>query len=244
MTAGWCSRTLRAAVFAAVCVLLASLGHVMMSGTAVPWWAMAAGSAVAGGTGWLLARRERGPVLVGSCVVAAQAVLHVSFSLAQAVVNSRASGGTSLVEQWLGYALCGSPSGLHAGHGALSTSLTSMVHGVGATHSMGPMDHMGVTHSLDHGMGGVSSAGMLAVHLLAALLCGLWLALGERAAFRVLRAFAARLVAPLHLILRLPAPPSRPRIRAERARSDRMPRRLLLTHAITTRGPPMRTAVA
>ena len=33
MTAGWCSRTVRAAVFAAVCVLLAALGHVLMSGS-------------------------------------------------------------------------------------------------------------------------------------------------------------------------------------------------------------------
>ncbi|GAQ66768.1 hypothetical protein [Streptomyces scabiei] len=218
MTAGWCSRTLRAAVFAAVCVLLASLGHTTMSGTAVPWWALAAGSVTAGGTGWLLARRERGPVPVGSCVVAAQAVLHVSFSLAQALVPLRASGE--------------------------ATSSAFVAHGTSATHSMGPMDHAEIVHSLHHGTGGRSWAGMLAAHLLAALLCGLWLALGERAAFRVLRACAARLVAPLLLILRPPAPPCRPRVRAERARSDRMPRRLLLAHALTSRGPPMGTAVA
>ncbi|MBP5910397.1 hypothetical protein F3K40_40575 [Streptomyces sp. LBUM 1478] len=218
MTAGWCSRTLRAAVFAAVCVLLAALGHVTMSGTTVPWWAMAAGSVTAGGTGWLLARRERGPVLVGSCVVAAQAVLHLSFSLAQALVPLRASGE--------------------------ATSLASMAHGTSATHSMGSMEHAGIVHSLHHGTGGMPWAGMLVAHLLAALLCGLWLALGERAAFRVLRACAARLVAPLLLILRPPTPPCRPRVRAERARSDRMPRRLLLAHALTSRGPPTGTAVA
>ncbi|MER6093973.1 hypothetical protein [Streptomyces bluensis] len=244
MTAGWCSRTLRAAVFAAVCVLLASLGHVMMSGTAVPWWAMAAGTAVTGGTAWLLAVRERGPVLVGSCVVAAQAVLHVSFSLAQAVVGPESSGGRSLVQQWLGYLLCGSPSGPGTEHDAMPTSMASMDHAMGAMHSMGSMDHMGVAHSLGHGMGGMSSTGMLAAHLLAALLCGLWLAHGERAAFRILRALAGWLVAPLRLILRLPAPPHRPRVRARRGRSNRKLRRLLLTHAITSRGPPMGTAVA
>lgn len=49
MTAGWCSRTLRAAVFAAaVCVLLAALGHVMTSGSRVPWWALVAGVAATG----------------------------------------------------------------------------------------------------------------------------------------------------------------------------------------------------
>ncbi len=41
MTAGWGLRTVRAAVFAVVCVLLAALGHVMMSGSQVPAWALA-----------------------------------------------------------------------------------------------------------------------------------------------------------------------------------------------------------
>ncbi|MER7404815.1 hypothetical protein ABT373_20540 [Streptomyces sp. NPDC000070] len=244
MTAGWCCRMLRAAVFAAVCVLLASLGHVMMSGTAVPWWAMAAAAVVTGGTAWRLTGRERGPVLVGSVTVAAQAVLHASFSLAQALVHARTSGSTSLGRQWLGYLLCGSPSGPGAEHDAMSASMGSMSHGMGAMHSMGSMDHMSAAHSLDHGMGGMSSTGMLAAHLLAALLCGLWLAHGERAAFRVLRALAGWLVAPLRLILRLPAPPHRPRVPARRGCPERALRQFLLTHAITSRGPPAGTAVA
>ncbi|KOV99482.1 hypothetical protein ADK65_17580 [Streptomyces sp. NRRL B-1140] len=244
MTVGWCSRTIRAAVFAALCVLLASLGHVMMSGTAVPWWAMAAGAAVTGGTAWLLAGRERGPVGVGSVTVAVQAVLHASFSLTQAVVHPQAPGGRSLVQRWLGYLLCGSPSGPGTEHGAMPTSMTSVDHGAGAMHPVGSMGRMGAAHSVDHGMGDMSSTGMLAAHLLAALLCGLWLAHGERAAFRVLRALAGWLVAPLRLILRLPAPPHRPRVRARRGGSARRPRQFLLTYAITSRGPPMGTAVA
>jgi len=94
-----------------------------------------------------------------------------------------------------------------------------------------------------HETGGASSFGMLAAHLLAALLCGVWLAYGERAAFRTLRAVAGRLVAPLRLLLALPVPPHRPRIRVRRGFSDRAPRRLLLVHAITSRGPPVGTAV-
>ncbi|MEU3095339.1 hypothetical protein ABZ690_11060 [Streptomyces sp. NPDC006967] len=241
MTTGWCSRTLRAAVFAALCVLLTSLGHVMMSGTAVPWWAMAAGAAVTGGAAWRLAVRERGPALVGSATVAAQAMLHASFSFAQAIVHPEPTGSRSLVQQWVGYLLCDSPSGTSAEHDAMSAS---MDHTMGAMHSMGSMDHMVAAPSLDHGMGGMSSTGMLAAHLLAALLCGLWLAHGERAAFRILRALAGWLVAPLRLILRLPAPPDRPRVRARRGRSDGTLRQLLLTYAITSRGPPAGTAVA
>ncbi|MFF4350221.1 hypothetical protein [Streptomyces sp. NPDC001530] len=250
MTAGWCSRTVRAAVFAAVCVLLASLGHVMMSGTAVPWWAMTAGAVVTGGAAWRLADRERGPLLVVSVAVAAQAVLHSSFSLAQAVVHPQPSGGGSLTRQWLGYLLGGSASGPDAEHGAMSMSMDAMDHGVADMHSMGSMgsmgsmDHMGILDSLSHVMGGMSWTGMFVAHLLAALLCGLWLAYGERAAFRILRALAGWLVAPLRLPLRLPAPPHRPRVRARRAGSDRAPRRLLLTHAITSRGPPTGVAVA
>ncbi|MFI9542448.1 hypothetical protein ACIHAR_00415 [Streptomyces sp. NPDC052016] len=244
MTVGWCSRTLRAAVFAAVCVLLTSLGHVMMSETAVPWWALVTGAAVTGGTAWWLAGRERGPVLVGSVAVAAQAVLHVSFSLAQAVVHPEPSGGRSLAQQWRGYLLDGRPSAPGAEHDAMPASMGHLHHVTGAVNSTGSMDHMGATHSLDHGMGGMSSTGMLAAHLLAALLCGLWLAHGERAAFRILRAVAGWLVAPLRLILRLPEPPHRPRVRARRGRSERVLRQLLLTHAITTRGPPAGTAVA
>ncbi len=36
MTAGWGVRTVRTAVFAAVCVVLAAFGHVLMSGRDVP----------------------------------------------------------------------------------------------------------------------------------------------------------------------------------------------------------------
>ncbi len=97
---------------------------------------------------------------------------------------------------------------------------------------------------MDHGADGMSSTGMLAAHVLAALLCGLWLAHGERAAFRILRAVAGWLRAPLRTLLRPPAPAGRPRVRARRADARRTPRTLLLTHAITSRGPPAGGAVA
>ncbi len=89
----------------------------------------------------------------------------------------------------------------------------------------------------------MSPTGMLAAHLLAAVLCGLWLAYGERAAFRVVRAVAARLWTPLRLLLRPAAPAHRPRLRVRRRREHRAPRRLFLAHAITSRGPPAGTAV-
>ncbi|MEU8976289.1 hypothetical protein AB0D11_45250 [Streptomyces monashensis] len=217
MTAGWCARATRAAVFAAMCVLLAALGHVLMSGSDVPAWALAAGGAVTGAAGWCLAGRERGLPLIVTVVVAAQTALHEAFSYAQSTAGM--SGGSSSM------GLCGMGSvGMGAMHGGHT--------------GMSPMDHMG--HSMD---GGSSSFGMLAAHLLAAVLSGLWLAYGEKAAFRILRATAGWLAAPLRLLLALPGTPDRPRVHLRRRRADRAPRLLLLVHAITSRGPPVGIAV-
>ncbi|MFC3576967.1 hypothetical protein ACFOZ0_27555 [Streptomyces yaanensis] len=229
MTAGWCSRTIRAAVFAAVCVLLAALGHVLMSGSDVPAWALAAGVAVTGAAGWCLAARERGLPLIVTVVVAAQAVLHSAFSLAQ-----QASGGSAAMD--MGAMDMGAMD-----MGAMAQGMGSMGMGSMRMDSM-DMGHMGMSR-MSPSMAGTSSFGMLAAHLLAALLCGLWLAYGEKAAFRVLRAVAGWLAAPLRLLLTLPVTPDRPRVRVRRRRSERAPRLLLLVHAITSRGPPVGTAV-
>ncbi|WP_405725469.1 hypothetical protein OG885_02955 [Streptomyces sp. NBC_00028] len=211
MTTGWCSRTVRAAVFAAVCVLLAALGHVLMSGADVPAWVLAAGVSGTGAVGWGLAGRERGLPLIVTAVVVVQTVLHQAFSLAQTSPDESTAMGMHM------------DMGMDAGMGSM---------------------HMG--HPMHGGGGGVvgsSSYGMLAAHLLAALLTGLWLAYGEKAAFRILRAVAARLAAPLRLLLALPTPADRPRVRRGRPRSDRAPALRLLIHAITSRGPPVGPAV-
>ncbi|MGW1809642.1 hypothetical protein [Streptomyces sp. NPDC002078] len=217
MTAGWCARAIRAAVFAAMCVLLAALGHVLMSGSDVPAWALAAGGAVTGAVGWCLTGRERGLPLIVTVVVAAQTVLHEAFSCAQSASGS--SGGSASMGM--------------SGMGSMDMGAMHMDH-----RGMSPMGHIG--HSMD---GGWSSFGMLAAHLLAAVLCGLWLAYGEKATFRILRATAGWLAAPLRLLLALPGTPDRPRVHMRRRRTDRTPRLLLLVHAITSRGPPVGTAV-
>ncbi|MGW2637398.1 hypothetical protein [Streptomyces sp. NPDC001348] len=220
MTAGWCARTLRAAVFAAVCVLLAALGHVLMSGSDVPAWTLAGSGVVTGAAGWCLAGRERGLPSVVAVVVAAQAVLHEAFSHARP-----ASGGS--------FAMGMSGMGM-GGMGPMDMGSARM-------------DSVTMTHMGASGTGlspdiGSPSLGMLAAHLLAALLCGLWLAHGEKAAFRILRAVAGRLAAPLRLLLALPVTPDRPRVRMRRRRSDRAPRGLLLVRSLTSRGPPVGTA--
>ncbi|RLL67623.1 hypothetical protein [Streptomyces sp. Z26] len=251
MTPGWCSRAARAAVFAAVCVLLAALGHVMMSGTAVPWRTLGAAALATGAVSWGLAARERGPLLVVSVSVVVQGLLHSSFAFAQARAEEAGTAGASLAEQWARDLLCGpsaKPEDLDPE--ATSALMHAMGHGTGGTggtHATHAVDSLGHgtpgTGSMGHDMVGMNSTGMLAAHLAAALLCGLWLAHGERAAFRILRALAGRFLPPLRVVLRLPVPPECPRVHGRRGRSDRGPRSVLLVHSITSRGPPAGTAV-
>ena len=235
MIAGWCARTIRAAVFAAVCVLLATLGHVLMSGSTVPWWTMAAGFVATSGVGWCLAGRERGLTLVVSAAALAQSALHWTFSAAQSAASGSA---TDSVAHHMG----GDPSGMPMN--STSMDAIDMASMDMASMDMGHSAHAGHLGHMAHDMGGTSSLGMLAAHILASLLSGLWLAHGERAAFRVLRAVEGWLAAPLRLPIALPAtPPHRPRPRPTRERSARVPR-LTLAHTIISRGPPAGTAVA
>jgi hypothetical protein len=202
MTAGRGVRAVRAAVFAAVCVLLATIGHVLMSNSGLPWWAPLAGVTVTGAAAWCLAGREYGLFPVVAFALVAQSALHTAFSLSQTAVEPAQP--------------------MHHHHDG--SAMESMA-------------------STSHDLSGMSSTGMLAAHLLAALLSGLWLAYGERAVFRILRAVAGWLVAPLCLPVRVPAMPHRPRVRARRNGATRTLRQLLLVHVLTSRGPPAGTAV-
>jgi hypothetical protein len=216
-------------VFAAVCVVLAALGHVMMSGDHVPLPTLVAGWAVTGVAGWCLAGRERGLRTVVAVAVAVQTALHSAFSLGPPAPTPAARGTHSMDLASMGHA--------SVGHTMPSTGhdMGSMAHDMGSLPL--PMGYAG------HTPGGDASLGMLAAHLLAALLCGLWLGHGERAVFRLLRAVGSRLAAPLRLLFALSAPPPPP-VRVRRRSSHRTPRRLLLVHAITTRGPPAGAAAA
>ncbi|MFG3318574.1 hypothetical protein ACGF3J_11020 [Streptomyces sp. NPDC048171] len=225
-------RAARAGVFAAVCVLLAALGHATMSGVPVPWWTMAAGAGATGVAGWLLAGRERGLPLIVAVVTGAQFVLHEAFSRAQTLASApvtRPAASTGMDST--------DPHSMHMDSMHLD-SMSGMPVGAGAHtgHGMAGLDHV-------HGMSGAASVGMFAAHLLAAVLCGLWLAHGERAVFRVLRAAAAWLAAPLRLLLALPTPVGRPSVRGRRTAVVDAAVRLLLCSSLTFRGPPVGAAV-
>lgn len=177
----WGFRGTRAAMFAATCVLLAALGHVVMSGAGLPWWAIPMGFGWIGITAWIVADRERGVPFVVLSTLVAQGALHLVFSLAQSMAV---------------------PHAMHTGHE----------------------------------MTGMSSYGMLGAHLIAALLCGLWLGYGERAAFAVLRSVARLILVPLRPFARPQITAHQPRIRPTHSPTPYDD--LLLVHAISSRGPP------
>ncbi|MFE0205611.1 hypothetical protein [Streptomyces sp. NPDC058985] len=261
MSVGGLLRVLRAAVFAAVCVVLAALGHVLMSEEGLPWWVLVSGTLVVGAVGWAFAARERRRRTVAGLTVAAQTGLHVAFTLAQSGDRPVAAPGTTQsLRQWADHFLCGAAptpaqaaraydiavaAGLpHAdhvtAHGAHDVAPAS--HAMPAMTGMGGMDGMHGMHGMTH-MAGSSSWGMLAAHVLAAVLCGLWLAQGESAAFTLVRACADRAFVPLRLVLAvLCPPPALPSFRPAPRSRGRL-RQLLLVHILATRGPPGETAV-
>ncbi|MEV0361322.1 hypothetical protein [Nocardia fusca] len=83
---------------------------------------------------------------------------------------------------------------------------------------------------------------MLLAHGLAALLCGVWLWCGERAAFSLAAALYTRILVPLLL---LPLPVTRPAVSAQPADGADEPAVAVefLRHALARRGPPGREIV-
>ncbi|RLL69850.1 hypothetical protein [Streptomyces sp. Z26] len=270
MSAGGLLRILRAAVFAAVCVALAAAGHVLMSGSGVPWWAPVSAVVAVGAVGWALGGRERGGRTVAGLAVTVQTCLHAAFTLAQ----SGPPGGTARtgdggnVRVWARHLLCGGDDGAataartgpgggghlaHAAHHGVDAGAPTASAGhdmAAAGHGTGDMGAMGHgmaavpgVHDMGH-MTGTASWGMLACHLLAAVLCGLWLAQGERAAFALVRACADRAFSPLRLVLAALRPPPAPLALLPSPRPVRRPRRLTLVRSLPSRGPPGETAVA
>ncbi|MEU6483581.1 hypothetical protein [Streptomyces sp. NPDC046887] len=256
---------MRAATFAATCVLLAAVGHIHMSGSPVAWPGLAAAFAVLGALAYGCTGRERPTGVVTAATVAAQAGLHSAFTLTQAVTTARPAGA-SLLDHWTGHLLCRPPAppavpahtSAHLGHhgGALtghpahqltssaaSTSPDPMSAALPTAHDMAA-DSAATVAGAGHDMAAMSPLGMLSAHLLAALLCGLWLAYGERVAFRAVHAVAGLLSAPLRVVFHLVPLPATPSPRPRRRRTTTRLRRLLLAASRETRGPPLGTAVS
>ena len=257
MTTGPLARAVRAAMFAAVCVVTTALGHALMSSDMVPCWALLAAFCATGAAAWWLAARERGALVVTGATVVAQLGLHSLFSLAQASTDS----GGSVERQWAAGLLCDAAgtsraqltqtaavellgrAGLSAtvAHRPPPATMRSMpgmdMPGMDMGHlgaASGAMGRMPMAHS------GHGALGMFLAHLLAAVVCGLWLWRGETAAFRIGRSLAAALFTPLLLVLTTLGryDGTRPARGAVAMAPVRCPRGVLLQYAVSRRGPP------
>ncbi|MGW5422929.1 hypothetical protein [Streptomyces sp. NPDC003943] len=213
-------RALRAALFAAVCVTLAAVGHSSMSAHSVPVSSLLTAFAVTTALAWAAAGRRRGPVALVPGLAAVQGVLHLIFGAGEA------GGGAAAAGHMAGMAgMTGTASAM-----PMPMPMSMPVDG-GASSGMG--------FGMGSGMG--SGAGMLAAHALAALACGLWLARGEAALFALARTAGALALAPLRVALAavrllVPVPP-RPRPVRPRAPACVL-RGVLLAQAVSRRGPP------
>ncbi|MFI6446629.1 hypothetical protein [Kitasatospora sp. NPDC050543] len=273
----WQLRTLRTAVFAALCVTLAAAAHLSMSQADLPAPVLLAALGATAGCTWVLAGRRRSLAVISLWMVAAQGVLHLLFERATPSGGAVAAPAGAAPD-WVHLLLC-TPTGANTtgmspvelartagidpdsvslaalplpGHRMVSTAghhgLTAVQNlgAPGSTSGAGDMNGMG-------GMGGMESLpgvpamaghalspGMLLAHLVAALACAVLLRRGEDAiaGLSALLRTLADVVLPLLLLLlvprghRLPAP-ARPR-----ARHTRLPRLVVLCHALVRRGPP------
>ncbi|MBA5224639.1 hypothetical protein H1X69_25020 [Streptomyces griseoaurantiacus] len=223
-----------AAVFAAVCVVTSALGHALMSGGLLPWWALGAAFTGTASAGWWLTRQERGPVIVVGVTTAAQGLLHVLFDLAHEVAHGPARAAEAASATGTGHAMMFSPSGMamHMDHPGAGMT---MAHGTtaGDSHVLPTLSAAGVQ----------GPAAMFLAHLLAAVVCGVWLWRGETAVHRIGRALAVVLFAPLRRVRRLLGRPvSDLRTRAGLPSQGAAPVSptafAVLRHAVVRRGPP------
>ncbi|MEV0219538.1 hypothetical protein [Streptomyces sp. NPDC050704] len=221
MTTGLASRAARAAIFAAVCVLTAALGHAWASGVSPSWFVL--GSAFIGmaSAAWWVAGRERGALVVTGSTVVAQLGLHSLFGLLRPAPTASVSDmeHVELMKRM--------------SHEQLMEHMDSMS-------GMGGMSGMDMSSMGMMAPGGHTSTPMFAAHSLAALVCGLWLWRGESAAFRLGRVLAAAVFVPLRLALRItgPVPRPQPPERPVTPRPARKLRAALLQHVVSRRGPP------
>ncbi|MGW0812661.1 hypothetical protein ACWD00_05245 [Streptomyces viridiviolaceus] len=88
-------RILRAAVFAAVCVVLAAAGHTLASCAGVPLWSLGAGFLGAVLVAVPLAGRERSLPGIAALLMAGQTALHTLFGLGQHGATAAAASGTA-----------------------------------------------------------------------------------------------------------------------------------------------------
>ncbi|MFJ8189780.1 hypothetical protein ACIQ8D_08400 [Streptomyces sp. NPDC096094] len=259
-------RILRAAVFAAVCVVLAAAGHTLASCAGVPLWSLGAGFLGVVVVAAPLAGRERSLPGIAVLLTVGQTALHTLFGLGQhgsatvtaAGTTAASTGGSgalsdaSLVQQ-AARLVCGTTAAAISPAQAeriLTDARIAPDVGAGAAHH--PADALstaGSSASL------LPSLPMLLGHVLAALAAGWLLRRGDLALARLVElsahsaqsvaeaAFVRALRAALSLVHALHAglagvPGTGPRLPHTARLAPPRPRTTALQHTVIRRGPP------
>ncbi|MET8687633.1 hypothetical protein ABZV77_25800 [Streptomyces sp. NPDC004732] len=206
-------RLLRAATFAAVCVVLSAGGHVLASCVTVPLWTLGAGFVAVLAVALPLAGRARSLPGIAALLAAGQLGLHALFGLGQhgtASATTAVSGDASLVER-AARLVCGAgaatitptqahriltTAGLGPGGAAGSGTGRSAGHQHGSSAASAAdtaLDSMTTGTTGNGGMGSMAHMGlvpslpMLIAHVLAALAAGWLLRRGDIALLRLVR---------------------------------------------------------
>ncbi|MEU6840850.1 hypothetical protein ABZ930_03120 [Streptomyces sp. NPDC046716] len=240
-------RLLRAAVFAAVCVVLSAAGHVLGSTATVPLWTLGLGSLLVFCAALPMAGRERSLPGIAATLGIGQIALHSLFGLGQSHGSMTMGADQPSVVERAARLMCG------AGASALSPAQARRI-----------LDDAGVPADGGHHdmvMGGgatmalLPSLPMVIGHLLAAAGAGWLLRHGDLALGRIVRlsrhsaqgvAGAARaraLRAALALVRALRAglpgaPGVLPRVTRTGFVAPPVPRAAALAHSVIRRGPP------
>ncbi|KPI21809.1 hypothetical protein OK074_7319 [Actinobacteria bacterium OK074] len=263
-------RVLRAAVFAAVCVVLAAAGHGLASCAAVPPWTLAAGFLTVFGVATALAGRER--TLPGIVVVLAvgQTALHTLFGLGQHAAGVAGASGTSMAGM-PGMSATGTDATLVARAARLLCGASAATLSPARAQRILTEARLG-TGTSPHASDALSSTAgssasalpsvlpslpMLLGHVLAAVAAGWMLRRGDMALLRLMRlsagiaegapvrALRAALTLVRALLAGLPgAPDARPRALCTAPPVPPKPRTSALQHTVIRRGPPLPAAPA
>ncbi|MGW1619179.1 hypothetical protein [Streptomyces sp. NPDC002172] len=266
-------RLLRAAVFAALCVVLAAAGHTLASCAAVPLWTLGAGFLGTLALAAPLSGRARSLPGIVALLAVVQTVLHTLFGLGQhggsamsggsmsassmASMSSMSMSDASLVER-AARLVCGAGaaqiSPAHAYKILTDAHLSTSGAATGASGAARAADATGASGSL------LPSVPMLLGHVLAAVVAGWLLRRGDLALLRLIqlsaesahgvaegaliRSLRGALALARALCAGLVAVPEAP-ARGRRSAWDipPAPRTVALQHSVIRRGPPAAAAV-
>ncbi|MFG3513384.1 hypothetical protein [Streptomyces bobili] len=201
---GGALRLLRAAVFAAVCVVLAGAGHTLAACAAVPLWTLGAGFLGAVAVVVPFAGRERSLPAVAALLAGGQAVLHTLFGLGQhasptVATTTAAASDAALVER-AARLVCGAAAAALSPaqaqkilvearlHPAVTGTGTGTGTGAAAGSGMGSMHHPAdaLAGTAGSAMSLLPSLPMLLGHVLAAVATGWLLRRGDSALLRLM----------------------------------------------------------